>query len=90
MESEVDYLSNFTNQEFGKNVKSLFSNINKKYDNIYAKGNSMHSGIIRDNPDFDTRAILTAAVKPFTSAEILAFYKEEFLSEDRRLSFEAL
>lgn len=84
MDGEVDYLANISDEEFGDHVDGLLSNINKKYDNVYAKGNALHSDLIGENYDFDTRADLTAAIKTLTKTDMLAYYKEEFLSDKRR------
>lgn len=84
MDGETDYLSNISDEEFNNNVEGLLSNINKKHDNVYAKGNALNADLIGGNYDFDTRADLTSAVKALTKADMLAFYQSEFLSDKRR------
>ena len=84
MDGEVEYLETISDEEFEGHVSGLLSDINKKYDNVYAKGNSLDSDLINENLDFDTRADLTAAVKNLTKEDMLEYFNSEFVSDARR------
>jgi len=63
MEAQTEYLAGLTDEEFEGFREGLLSSINKKFDNVYAKGNTLHSDLIYERYNFDNRAQLTAAVK---------------------------
>lgn len=81
---EIEYLSNMTKEDFAGQVEGLLSNINKKYDNVYVKGNSLSSELYNENYEFDTREDLTAAVKALSVDDILEYLQTELLSAERR------
>ncbi len=84
MQAQTEYLKAMSDEEFQGHMDGLLSNVNKKYDNIYAKGNSLHSNLIEGNLDFDNRADLTAAIKALTKADIVDYYQSELLGDKRR------
>ncbi len=84
MDEQVEYLETISDEEFQGHVDGLLSTINKKYDNIYVKGSAMHQEIISGNLDFDTRKKMTDAVNALTPADMLGFFKSEFMSDKRR------
>jgi len=84
MEAQTEYLVGLTDEEFEGFREGLLSSINKKFDNVYAKGNTLHSDLIYERYNFDNRAQLTAAVKALSADDIAAFYKEDILSDNRR------
>ena len=84
MEAQTEYLAGLTDEEFEGFREGLLSSINKKFDNVYAKGNTLHSDLIYERYNFDNRAQLTAAVKALSADDIAAFYKEDILSDNRR------
>lgn len=84
IEAQPDYLDGLTDEEFKGFEEGLLSNINKTYDNVYAKGNTLHRDLIYERYEFDNREKLTAAVKALSPADIANFYHEEILDKNRR------
>ena len=84
LESELEYLQTISADEYQTYVDGLLSDINKKFDNIYAKGNTLHSEIIDENYKFDSRKQLTDAVKKLSSMDIANFFESEILADERR------
>ena len=81
---QTAYLADISDEDFTSNVEGLLSDINKTFDNIYAKGGTLNSDLSAGNLDFDTRADLTAAIKSLTKEDMLSYYESEFLSDKRR------
>jgi len=84
LDGEVEYLDNLPEAEFQGFVDGLLSSVNKKFDNIYAKGNTLHGDLVNERYNFDNRAQLTAAIKDLTAKDIAAFYKADIMDESRR------
>ena len=84
IDDEKAYLTDISDEEFNTNVEGLLSDINKTFDNIYAKGGTLNSDLAAGNLDFDTRADFTAAIKSLTKEDMLSYYESEFLSDKRR------
>lgn len=84
LDGEVEYLDNLPEEEFQGFVDGLLSSVNKKFDNIYAKGNTLHGDLIDERHNFDNRAQLTAAIKDLTAKDITAFYEDDILADSRR------
>jgi len=84
LDGEVEYLDTLSDEEFKGFVDGLLSSVNKKFDNVYVKGNTLHSDLIYERYNFDNRAQMTAAVKALSAKDIAAFYKSEILSDSRR------
>lgn len=84
IEGQPDYLDGLTDEEYIGFEEGLLSNINKTFDNVYAKGNTLHRDLIYERYEFDNREKMTAAVKALSKEDIASFYKEEVLNPDRR------
>ncbi|MEP3891571.1 MAG: insulinase family protein [Hellea sp.] len=84
IEAQADYLEGLTDEEFKGFEEGLLSNINKTFDNVYAKGNTLHRDLIYERYEFDNRAKMTAAVKALSKEDIATFYRDEILDKDRR------
>lgn len=84
LEGEVEYLETLSDEDYQGFVDGLLSSINKRFDNVYAKGNALHSDLIYERYNFDNRAQMTTAIKALSAKDVAAFYKDRILSDTRR------